>query len=143
MHGYGKGRDGIIRPRVVEGGTAVYGDSGEVYVIYSGSGYWTKYYALGQLTLKGDPEIYESWQKEKEPVFFMSDEVFGCGHASFFTDAAGDRFIAYHAYLSPDRKGGRYVFIERYRIEDGRVRIGNGAHQPAKLDTEQTICTFE
>lgn len=143
MHGFGKGADGIIRPRVVEGGTAVYGDDGEVYVIYSGSGYWTKYYALGQLTLKGDAEVYEDWKKEKEPIFFMSDEIFGCGHASYFTDAAGDRFICYHAYLSPDRKGGRYVFIERYRIEDGHVIIGNGSKRPAPLETEQTICAFD
>ncbi len=142
MHGYGMGKDGKIRPRVVEGGTAVYGDNGELYVIYSGSGYWTKYYALGQITLRGNPLEYSDWEKNKEPLFSMSDTVFGCGHASFFTDAAGDRFIAYHAYLSPDRTGGRYVFIERYRIEDGKILIGDGSGKPAPLDTTQTINIF-
>lgn len=142
MHGYGMGADGKIRPKVVEGGTAVYGDDGEVYIIYSGSGYWTKYYALGQLTLGGDPLVYEDWKKEKEPIFSMSDKVFGCGHASYFTDPAGDRFICYHAYLSPDRTGGRYVFLERYRIEDGKVIIGDGSGKPADPETIQTITAF-
>ena len=143
MHGYGMGSDGIIRPRVVEGGTAVYGDNGEVYIIYSGSGYWTKYYALGQITLDGDPLCEGDWIKQKAPIFSMSDEVFGCGHASFFQDAAGDRFICYHAYLSPDRTGGRYVFLERYRIENGQVILGDGTGKPAPLTAEHTIATFE
>ena len=142
MHGFGMYKDGKIRPKVVEGGTAVYGDNGELYVIYSGSGYWTKYYALGQITLKGDPLVYEDWDKIKEPLFSMSDTVFGCGHASFFKDAAGNRYIAYHAYLSPDRTGGRYVFIEPYRIEDGKILIGDGSGRPAPLETEQTITVY-
>lgn len=142
MHGFGMGKDGKIRPRVVEGGTAVYGDDGNTYVIYSGSGYWTKYYALGHMVLRGDPETYEDWEKEKEPIFSMSDEVFGCGHASYFKDAAGKRFICYHAYLSPDRTGGRYVFLEPYRIENGKVIIGDGSGKPAPLGTVLTIASF-
>lgn len=143
MHGYGMCADGKIRPRVVEGGTAVYGDDGKVYVIYSGSGYWTKYYALGHMVLRGDDPTSESdWEKDPEPIFSMSDEVFGCGHASYFKDAAGKRFICYHAYLSPDRTGGRYVFLEPYRIENGRVVIGDGSGKPAPLTSLQTVTVF-
>ena len=143
MHGFGMGKDGKIRPRVVEGGTAIYGDDGEVYLTYSGSGYWTPYYALGQLTLHGDPERIEDWKKEKEPIFSMSDKVFGCGHASFFKDAAGDRFICYHAYLSREKGAKRYVFLERYRIEDGKIIIGNGSGKPADYTvTAETITIF-
>ncbi len=145
MHGYGiRERDKKQLPKVVEGGTAVYGDNGEIYVIYSGSGYWTEYYALGQMTLVGArPDSEQSWQKEKEPIFSMSDEIFGCGHASFFEDAAGERYICYHAYLSPDRTGGRYVFIEPYKIENGKIIIGNGSKKPAPLTAMQTIAVFE
>ena len=143
MHGFGMGKDGKIRPRVVEGGTAVYGDNGEVYIIYSGSGYWTKYYALGQLTLEGDPENIEDWKKEKTPIFSMSDKVFGCGHASFFEDAAHTRFICYHAYLSTEKGSHRYVFLEPYRIEDGKVIIGNGSGKPADYTkVKETITLF-
>ena len=143
MHGYGMGKDGKIRPRVVEGGTAVYGDDGKVYVIYSGSGYWTKYYALGHMVLEGENADCEGdWVKDSETIFSMSDEVFGCGHASYFKDAAGKRFICYHAYLSPDRTGGRYVFLEPYRIENGKVIIGDGSRKPALLSTVQTITAY-
>ncbi|MBQ7661545.1 MAG: family 43 glycosylhydrolase [Clostridia bacterium] len=143
MHGFFIGEKKIW-PRVVEGGTAVYGDDGKTYVIYSGSGYWTPYYALGQMTLCGDPCDEAAWQKQKTPIFSMSDKVFGCGHASYFKDAAGDRFICYHAYLSPDRTGGRYVFIEPYRIENGQVIIGNGSGKPADYETTvETLTIFE
>ena len=142
MHGAGPSANGKIYPKVVEGATAVYGDNGEVYAIYSGSGYWTKYYALGQITLNGEVLNYDDWKKEDEPIFSMSDEVFGSGHASFFEDAKGDRFIAYHGYLSPDRTGGRFVFIERYSIENGKIVIGNGSGKPAPLSTEQTVTIF-
>lgn len=143
MHGFGMCADGKIRPRVVEGGTAVYGDNGEVYLTYSGSGYWTPYYALGQLTLLGDPENEADWKKEKAPIFSMSDKVFGCGHASFFKDAAGDRFICYHAYLSREKGAKRYVFLERYRIEDGKIIIGDGSGKPADYTkVTETVTIF-
>ena len=143
MHGFGANKEGKIHPKVVEGGTAIYGDDGKIYVIYSGSGYWTKYYALGHMVLNGsDPANESDWVKDTDPIFSMSDEVFGCGHASYFKDAAGKRYICYHAYLSPDRTGGRYVFIEPYRIENGRVIIGDGSLKPAPLSTVQTITTF-
>mgnify|MGYP005892723309 CR=1 FL=1 len=130
-------------PQVVEGSTAVYGDDGSVFIVYAGSGYWTPYYALGQLTLHGDPERIEDWKKEKEPIFSMSDKVFGCGHASFFKDAAGDRFICYHAYLSREKGAKRYVFLERYRIEDGKIIIGDGSGKPADYTvTTETITIF-
>ena len=33
-------------PKVVEGASAVYSDNGDVYLMYTGSGYWTIYYQL-------------------------------------------------------------------------------------------------
>ena len=95
-------------PRVVEGATAVYGDRGEVYLIYSGSGFWTNY-GLGQLTWTGgDPLRTSSWVKYAgNPVFGVADgkgrhlrgvDKQGAGHASFFVDEAGKRHMVYHAY---------------------------------------------
>lgn len=132
-HGFGLYPDGKIRPKVVEGGTAVYGDNNDIYVIYSGSGYWTPYYALGQLKYKGgDPLDIKSWIKQKEPILVQSYEngIYGCGHASYTTAPTGERLICYHAYLSPDRKGGRYAFVDTYRIENGSVIIGDGSGRP-------------
>ena len=101
-------------PRVVEGGTAVYGEHGEIYMIYCGSGYWTNY-GLGQLTLRQDangdyldPTDYDAWVKyENNPTFSVADadgrhylgiHKQGAGHAFFFTDAAGNGWFSYHAY---------------------------------------------
>ena len=132
-------------PRVVEGATAVYGDRGDVYLIYSGSGYWTNY-GLGQLTWTGaDPLKTSSWTKfEFNPVFTVADargkhlpglDLQGPGHASFFRDDAGARFLVYHAFpynaskvgrvvdgerLAPGAKGRRrHAYVEPYRIDYG------------------------
>ena len=130
-------------PRVVEGATAVYGDKGDVYLIYSGSGYWTNY-GLGQLTWTGeDPLKTTSWTKfEFNPIFTIANkrgkhlpglDLQGPGHASFFRDDAGKRFLVYHAYpynssqdakdvdgerLAPGAKGKRrHAYVEPYRID--------------------------
>ena len=132
-------------PRVVEGATAVYGDKGDVYLIYSGSGYWTNY-GLGQLTWTGeDPLKTSSWTKfEFNPIFTIANkrgkhlpglDLQGPGHASFFHDDAGKRFLVYHAYpynaskaakevdgerLAPGAKGKRrHAYVEPYRIDYG------------------------
>ncbi|MBR1587880.1 MAG: hypothetical protein IJ658_06105 [Kiritimatiellae bacterium] len=132
-------------PRVVEGATAVYGDKGDVYLIYSGSGFWTNY-GLGQLTWTGeDPLKTSSWTKfEFNPIFTIADkrgkhlpglDLQGPGHASFFRDDAGARFLVYHAYpynaskaekvvdgerLAPGAKGRRRnAYVEPYRIDYG------------------------
>lgn len=130
-------------PRVVEGATAVYGDKGEVYIIYSGSGYWSDY-GLGQLTLRcegGDyanPLLTSSWIKyNQNPIFTAvgSENLRGAGHAFFLKDAKGKRFFCYHAYPVIDGKKarGRNAYIEPYRIDhsvsnptapDGVLRMG-------------------
>lgn len=114
-------------PRVVEGATAVYGDDGEVFLTYSGSGYWSDY-GLGQLTLKrengdyADPLKTESWIKyDRNPVFTStkSDELRGAGHGFFLRDAAGGRFFCYHAYpiVNGKKSKGRNAYIESYYID--------------------------
>ena len=116
-----------IRPRVVEGGTAVYGDHGEVFLTYSGSGYWSDY-GLGQLTLLregndyADPLKTESWVKyEGNPVFTSahSDEITGAGHGFFLRDAAGGRFFCYHAYplVNGEKVRVRNAYLEPYTID--------------------------
>ncbi len=114
--GPSKRRPGVFLPKVVEGATAVYGGRGDVYVIYSGSGYWSNY-GLGQLTWTGgDPLSQKSWKKyDGNPVFGAGDadgkhlpgaDLQGIGHASFFTDADGNRLMVFHAYPfnSSDKK---------------------------------------
>jgi len=113
-------------PEVVEGGTAVYGDNGEIFLVYCGSGYWSDY-GLGQLTLKRengdycDPLKSESWVKyDKNPLFTSaySTDLRGAGHAFFLKDDAGNRFFVYHAYYwDGSSKGSRRAYIEPYTID--------------------------
>ena len=130
-------------PRVVEGATAVYGDNGEIYLTYSGGGYWSDY-GIGQLTLRreqgdyADPLLTSSWIKyERNPIFTSvdSDNLRGAGHAFFLNDAKGKRFFCYHAYPVVDGKKAksRNSYIEPYRIDhsttnptapDGVLRMG-------------------
>lgn len=126
-HGYAyNASTGVSYPMVVEGATAVYGDNGEIIVTYTGSGYWTSYYALGKLVLKrgADPLLKDSWIKSETPMFTHQNGIHGPGHAAFTTDAAGQRFMIYHAYLDW-KKETRYVFIQPYTL-DGVVFDMNG-----------------
>ena len=140
MHGHAISQtSGKIWPRVVEGGTAVYGDNGEVYIIYSGSGYWTTFYALGQLKYTGgDPLNINNWEKSPEPIFSKNSQINGCGHASYVTDTSGQRWICYHAYTGKNTDSGRDAFVEPYSVDANGVTVGNGTKHPADLATVYT-----
>ena len=145
-------------PWVVEGGTAVYGDHGEIYLAYCGSGYWSDY-GLGQLTLKmengdyADPLKTESWIKyANNPVFssVSSESLRGAGHASFIKDDKGNRFMCYHSYtyISGEKSEHRNAYIEPYTIDYHAVSetaplgvlrmglLGNGVAAPTYSNIE-------
>ncbi|MBO4447462.1 MAG: family 43 glycosylhydrolase, partial [Bacteroidales bacterium] len=121
-----KGSDDVL-PMVVEGSTAIYGDHGEIFLAYCGSGYWSDY-GLGQLTLArngGDyanPLETSSWIKyEGNPVFSSTGtkDLRGAGHAFFLTDNEGMRFMCYHAYPYENgvRGSSRNAYLEPYSID--------------------------
>ena len=127
-------------PKVVEGSTAVYAEDGSVYIIYSGSGYWTKHYNLAQLKyIGGDPLEITSWEKKSEPILYMSDTINGCGHASYVTDTDGQGWVCYHAYIGKDTTSGRYAFVEPYFADKNGVVIADGSGHPAPIETEYTV----
>lgn len=147
-HGYGfagRDEDGNQKwyPYVVEGSSAVYGDDGSVFIVYSGSGYWTPYYCLGQLTYTGgNPLLADSWVKKSEPILQKTDELCGTGHASYLTDLSGNRWICYHAYrgsTTTDENGkrkARNAFVEPYSVSaETGVVIGGGSTYAAAPDT--------
>ncbi len=111
-------------PRVVEGATAVYGKNGDIYLTYSGSGYWSDY-GIGQLTWTGGNPLYtSSWQKLStayNPIFTATtaEDLRGAGHASFITDKTGQGFMCYHAYPyeNGEKLKTRNAYIEPYYID--------------------------
>ncbi|MBQ7660442.1 MAG: family 43 glycosylhydrolase, partial [Clostridia bacterium] len=141
MGGYGYSESaGGWYPKVVEGAAAVYGDGGEVYLMYTGSGYWTIYYQLGYLKfLGGDPMDAANWEKHKDSIFSLSEEINGCGHASYITDQFGTKWACYHGYVGKDTSSRRNSFIEPYIANADGVVIGNGSGHPAPLSTVYTV----
>jgi GH43 family beta-xylosidase len=84
----------------------------KLFLIYSASGCWTPYYALGMLTADADSDLLDpaSWVKHPEPVFQQSPEngVYGTGHNSFFKSPDGkEDWILYHANNNPEDGCGR------------------------------------
>lgn len=72
-----------------------------IYLAYSGGDACGYAYAVGYLTaLAGDDLLQvENWKKQPAPVLCSTfiDGIQGPGHNSFFQDADGTWFVAYHA----------------------------------------------
>lgn len=87
----------------------VYKDN--VHIIYSASGCWTDFYALGMLstTVKSNLMDASAWKKSAQPVFKKSEanRVFAPGHNSFFKSPDGkEDWILYHANAEPGQGCG-------------------------------------
>ncbi|MBQ9428753.1 MAG: family 43 glycosylhydrolase [Clostridia bacterium] len=124
---------------IVECGTAVYGEDGSIYIVYSACGYNTPEYKLGQLKYKGgDPLDTNSWEKYPEPILSMNGEICGIGSASYVDDTSGQGWICYNAYLGRDTNGGRYAFVEPYHADEDGVVISEGTGHPSSPDRVYT-----
>ena len=147
MHGYYKStvEENKWWPKVVEGASPVYGGNGEIYLMYTGSGYWTTWYALGYLKFKGgDPLVASNWVKNPDPILqreatLTADSINGSGHGSYFTDHEGQMWVAYHGYIGVDTSSKRFAFVEPIYVFSDRVSIGNHSGHPAPLETEYTV----
>ncbi|WP_121811112.1 glycoside hydrolase family 43 protein [Mucilaginibacter kameinonensis] len=83
----------------------------KLFLIYSASGCWTDFYALGMLTASKNSDLLNpaSWIKTEEPVFKQSPEnsVYAPGHNSFFKSPDGrEDWILYHANSNPNEGCG-------------------------------------
>src|SRR3990170_4892724 len=79
----------------------------KLFIVYSASGCWTDYYALGLLSFTGKNNLLDSakWKKKAQPVFKQSKEnaVYAPGHNSFFKSPDGkEDWILYHANRAPN-----------------------------------------
>ncbi|MEO6722535.1 MAG: glycoside hydrolase family 43 protein [Ferruginibacter sp.] len=97
----------------VNEGPEVLTNKDKVFLIYSASGCWTDYYALGMLSASDTSNLMDptSWKKHPHPVFSQSKEnnVFAPGHNSFFKSPDGkEDWILYHANDEPGQGCGRH-----------------------------------
>ncbi len=111
-HGDLKKQDDEAHVNVNEG-PQILRNKDKLYLIYSASGCWTDYYALGMLSTLISSNIMDSlsWKKSLQPVFKQSPEngVYGTGHNSFFKSPNGKKdWILYHANNQPGLGCGRF-----------------------------------
>ncbi len=102
---------------------------GQLFIIYSASGYWTNQYALGRLTYNGTGSLLSasSWTKTSQPVFQATSQVAGPGHASFTTSPDGnENWIVYHAHANPTTfNEDRVIRIQPFTFNsDGTPNFG-------------------
>jgi GH43 family beta-xylosidase len=95
----------------VNEGPEVLAHDDKLFLVYSASGCWTPFYALGMLTADADSDLLnpKSWKKHPEPVFHQSEEngVYGTGHNCFFKSPDGtEDWILYHANDKPEQGCG-------------------------------------
>ncbi|TDG37506.1 glycosyl hydrolase family 43 [Pedobacter changchengzhani] len=110
----------------------------KTFLIYSASGCWTDFYALGMLTLTGkDILSAKSWTKASQPVFKQSAKngVYAPGHNSFFTSPNGkENWILYHANDQPGQGCGIFRSPRAQKFtwnKDGTPNFG----EPLKTNT--------
>ena len=112
VHGNLSNKDDVPHVNVNEG-PEVLAHGKKLYLIYSASGCWTDFYALGMLTASANSDIMNasSWKKSPQPVFTHSDknQVFAPGHNSFFKSPNGkEDYILYHANNEAGQGCGRF-----------------------------------
>jgi GH43 family beta-xylosidase len=106
--------------------------NGKLFIVYSASGCWTDFYALGLLTFTGKNNLLDAskWKKSAQPVFKQSkeDEVYAPGHNSFFKSPNGkEDWILYHANSKPGQGCGRQRSPRAQRFtwnKDGTPNFG-------------------
>ncbi|WP_276486059.1 glycoside hydrolase family 43 protein [Paraflavitalea pollutisoli] len=84
-----------------------------LFIVFSASGCWTDFYALGLLSFTGKDNLLEvtSWKKHPITLFRQSKEndVYAPGHNSFFKSPDGKQdWILYHANSAPGQGCGGF-----------------------------------
>jgi GH43 family beta-xylosidase len=111
---HGALHDSLNPPNVyVNEGPQILTHHDQLFLIYSASGCWTDYYALGMLSIKENKNLLDSaaWTRHPQPVFsqWPAHGVYAPGHNSFFKSPDGtEDWILYHANSEPGQGCGRF-----------------------------------
>jgi GH43 family beta-xylosidase len=112
-----------------EGACAVYTDN-YTGLLFSGNGYDSSGYCLGYMHIKNglDPKDINNWEKIDHPLLEQAPElgIYGPGHNSVFTSPDGkERWICYHAWLSPPEEGIGYrrTFCMPFTLDENEIPV--------------------
>ncbi|AMR32899.1 glycosyl hydrolase family 43 [Mucilaginibacter sp. PAMC 26640] len=106
--------DAVNPPHVnVNEGPEILKHGDKLFLVYSASGCWTDFYALGMLTASAQSDLIDprSWTKSAQPIFKKSEanSVYAPGHNSFFKSPDGkEDWIIYHANSQPGQGCGGF-----------------------------------
>ena len=91
--------------------------NGQLFIVYSASGCWTRFYCLGLLKhLGGDVLDPKQWVKHPVPILSPSETLNGPGHASFIQNAPDQEWCFYHAFINGDNCGEFNVFAHSAKL---------------------------
>lgn len=128
---------------VNEGPQPLISPTGRVNIIFSASGCWTDYYALGMIHADANADLMKpaSWQKHPEPVFWANNVqgTYAAGHNSFFKSPDGTQnWILYHANSEPGQGcgGKRAPRMQPFTFTAGGVPVFG---DPLPLGVEMKI----
>ncbi|WP_083847195.1 glycoside hydrolase family 43 protein [Deinococcus gobiensis] len=94
------------------------------YLLYSAGPFDSDLYAVGYAVAR---KVTGPYRKAAEnPILVSKGEVAGPGHQSVVTDAAGQTWLAYHAWTQGqigDDRGYRSMRLDRISFRDGAVKV--------------------
>lgn len=117
---------------VIEAPT-LYEKSGYYYLLYSGGPFDSDLYAVGYAVARKVTGPYRKAQEN--PVLASRGAVAGPGHQAVVTDAAGQSWLAYHAWTQGaigDAVGYRSLRLDRVTFSGGRVKVNGPTLGPQR-----------
>lgn len=108
---------------VIEAPT-LYRRGADYYLLYSAGPFDSDLYAVGYATAK---KVTGPYRKAAEnPILVSRGKVAGPGHQTVVTDAAGQTWLAYHAWTAGyigDEAGYRSLYLDRVSFQNGKVKV--------------------
>lgn len=107
---------------------------GTYYLLYSGGGADTQYYAVGYATSKHPMGPFKRY--EGNPVLKESQGIFGPGHASVTKDREGKLWMVYHQQKDASEGWNRIICIDPLWFDDEgvlHVTATRGIRQPSPV----------
>ena len=106
---------------------------GVYYLLYSGGPFDSDLYAVGYATAQKVTGPYR--RASENPILVSKGEVAGPGHQAVITDAAGQTWLAYHAWTAGqigDNKGYRSLRLDRIDFRNGRATVNGPTLTPQR-----------